>query len=131
MEIARATVRQSSKLVRGLLLLAGALLTVTSPAQQAKDKDKKPAANDNEGPPPITLGVSVDAARKSADLPTTASTDDNQGETGGHYVVRQSAEFGVRVSDFTGNQGTWDTFVNMGTGPRLLEYTLDVRSPDH
>src|SRR5262249_8632683 len=41
------------------------------------------------------------------------------------------AEFGGRISDFTGNPGTWDTYVNMGTGPRLLEYTLDMRSPTH
>ena len=43
----------------------------------------------------------------------------------------QVAEFGGRVSDFSGSQAMWDTFVNLGTGPRLLEYSLDMRSPGH
>jgi len=101
-------------------------------AQQTNDKNKKATeAKSEEGHPPITLGVSVDAARKSSDLPHTATTEDNQGETWQGYVTKQSIEFGGRISDFTGNQGTWDTYVNMGSGPRLLEYTLDMHAPDH
>src|SRR5262249_12000116 len=41
------------------------------------------------------------------------------------------AEFGGRISDFTGSTAMWDTLVNMGTGPRLLEYSLEMRSPTH
>jgi hypothetical protein len=96
-------------------------------AQQTTGKDK----NASEGPPPVTLGVSVDSARKSADLPHTATIDDNQGAMWGGYLTKQSIEFGGRISDFTGNPGMWDTFVNMGTGPRLLEYSLDMNSPNH
>jgi hypothetical protein len=93
---------------------------------QANAKDKKESTG-----PPASLGVSADSARKSADLPVTATVDDNRGEVLGGYETRQSVEFGGRISDFTGNQGTWDTYVNMGTGPRLLEYSLDMRSPAH
>lgn len=117
--------------VAGLLLFLVILLPALLHAQQTNDKDKKTSETSSEGPPPVALGVSADAARKSADLPTTATTEDNPGETWGGYVTKQSAEFGGRISDFTGDQGTWDTYVNMGTGPRLLEYTLDMRSPDH
>ena len=45
--------------------------------------------------------------------------------------MQQVAEFGGRISSFTGNPGMWDTYVNLGSGPRLLEYTLEMRSPTH
>jgi hypothetical protein len=132
MDTTRSTVQLSRIWVPGILLFLVFLLPAVLAAQQANDKNKKATEPGSEqGPPPVTLGVSVDAARKSSDLPTTATTEDNPGEVWGGYVTKQSAEFGGRISDFTGNQGTWDTYVNMGTGPRLLEYTLDMRSPDH
>ncbi len=124
------TVSTSRTWVHGLFMFVVILLSAGLEAQQTSDKGKNEPAQ-AEGPPPVSLGVSVDAARKSADLPTTATTDDNHGEVWGGYLTKQSAEFGGRISDFTGNQGTWDTYVNMGTGSRLLEYTLDMRSPTH
>src|SRR6516225_7350858 len=131
METTRATVQLSRTSIPGILLFL-VILATALPAQQTTDKNKKATeAGREEGPPPITLGVSVDAARKSSDLPHTATTEDNQGETWAGYVAKQSAEFGGRISDFAGNQGTWDTYVNMGSGPRLLEYTLDMHAPEH
>ncbi len=122
-----------SKIVSGLrpLLLAGACLLAASLfAQTPSDKDKKDTkAAENQ---PVAAGVAVDSARKSNDLPVSWDpTQLNPGETVGPYEIRQSAEFGGRVSDFSGNRGVWDTFVNLGTGPRLLEYTLNVHSPTH
>jgi hypothetical protein len=105
----------------------------TTPAAQA-DNDKKPAAtakSEGEEHRQPELGVAVDSARKSDVLATWITTEHNEGENAGPWVIKQSAEFGGRLTDFTGNQGTWDTFVNLGTGPRLLEYTLDLHSPDH
>jgi hypothetical protein len=105
----------------------------TTPAAQA-DTDKKPAAtakSEGEEHRQPELGVAVDSARKSDVLATWITTEHNEGETAGPWVIKQSAEFGGRLTDFTGNQGTWDTFVNLGTGARLLEYTLDLHSPDH
>lgn len=104
-------------LVASLVVLYGLALTAQAPEQS--------------GNRPATPGVSVDSARKSADLPASVTTDSNPGETWSGFEVKQSAEFGGCISDFTGNAGTWDTFVNMGTGPRLLEYTLDMHSPAH
>jgi hypothetical protein len=116
--------------VPGLLMMATALLSFGLWAQT--DDSKKHAAGDNkESSTPVSTGVSVDAARRSSDLPTTATTEDNEGQNLGGYLTKQSAEFGGRISGFTGSQGTWDTFVNLGTGPRLLEYTLDMHSPTH
>lgn len=79
----------------------------------------------------ITPGVAVDAARKSSDHPAYISTDTNEGETWGEFRAKQSAEFGGRISDFTGSESMWDTLVNLGSGPRLLEYSLDMHAPKH
>ncbi len=117
----------------GLTLFAQAPTNAgDSTQQQTSDKQKKPApakAEEAKGQP--DLGVAVDSARKSDALATWITSENNEGTSAGPYVVKQSAEFGGRITDFTGNTGTWDTFVNLGTGTRLLEYTLDVHSPNH
>ena len=78
----------------------------------------------------MTHGPDVDASRKSSDAPSYPEPD-KKPETAAGYELKQSAEFGGRIADFSGNQGTWDTFVNLGSGPRLLEYSLDMHSPTH
>jgi len=57
--------------------------------------------------------------------------DEDQGIDSGNYNLRQSVEFGYRFTDFTGNQATYDTFVNLQQGPRLLDMTLEMRSLNH
>jgi hypothetical protein len=110
--------------VPGFLLLAAVLYPLSLPAQQAGNPQ---GAADEKS----KLGVSVDAARKSSDLPASMTTEDNAGVEAAGYQIKQSFEIGGRVSDFTGNNGMWDTFVNLGSGVRLLEYTLDMRAPNH
>src|SRR6476661_3933226 len=109
--------------------------TSTAPAaQQASEQEKKPAPaakKEEEKHRQPDLGVAVDSGRKSDVLSTWITTENNEGENAGPWVIKQSAEFGGRITDFTGNTGTWDTFVNLGTGARLLEYTLDLHSPNH
>jgi len=124
--------------VRTMTTRALALMTLTllcslamfgqdnSGQNTSKDQKSKEAAT-----APASLSLPVDAARKTTDLPPPVDTEENAGERWGTYEVKQSAEFGGRISDFTGNAGMWDTFVNLGSGPRLLEYTLDMRSPGH
>jgi hypothetical protein len=122
-------VRLRKMRVPGFLLIATSVLSAALWAQS--DNTTKPSSENKQFAAPVATGVNVDSARKTADLSTTATTEDNEGQTLGGYVTKQSAEFGGRVSDFSGNHGTWDTFVNLGTGPRLLEYTLDMHSPTH
>ncbi|MBZ5506173.1 MAG: hypothetical protein LAO78_11990 [Acidobacteriia bacterium] len=114
-----------------LALMAVTLLgSLGLSAQAANDKkDKKDAKEPDLNP--ASVSMAVDSGRKASDLPVARDTEENIGENWGGYEVKQSAEFGGRFSAFTGNQGLWDTFVNLGTGPRLLEYTLDMRSPNH
>ena len=56
---------------------------------------------------------------------------EGEGIDSGNYNIKESVEFGYRFTDFTGNQGTYDTFVNLQQGPRLLDMTLEMRSLNH
>jgi len=60
---------------------------------------------------------------------------DGSGETPGikmgDYNVQQSVEFGYRASYINGNMNTYDTFENLGSGLRLFDYTVDMRSINH
>jgi hypothetical protein len=56
---------------------------------------------------------------------------EEQGIDSGNYNIKQSVELGYRFTDFTGNQATYDTFVNLQQGPRLLDMTLEMRSLNH
>ncbi len=66
-------------------------------------------------------------------LASQAQTDseETQGTNSGNYNVQQTVELGYRGDWVNGNQNTYDTFVNLGSGPRVLDYTLDLRSLNH
>jgi hypothetical protein len=54
-----------------------------------------------------------------------------EGVNAGNYNIQQSFEFGYRVTDFTGDPNAYDTFVDLGQGPRLLDFTVDMHSLNH
>jgi hypothetical protein len=56
-----------------------------------------------------------------------------EGVTWGDYQVQQSIEFGYRFSNDwqKGNFRTFDNYINLHEGPRLLENTLSMRSISH
>ena len=60
-----------------------------------------------------------------------SSSETSQGTNIGDYNVQQSVELGYRWNDVSGNEATYDTFINLQSGPRLLDYTLNMRSLDH
>jgi hypothetical protein len=70
------------------------------------------------------LASTLTAFGQSVDQPS-------EGVNSGNYNIRQSAEFGGRIAEFDGNQGTYNSFVNLYSGPRLLDYSLEVRSLNH
>ena len=77
----------------------------------------------------VSLGVlflvlSVSAEAQSA--PQSA-----EGVDSGNYNIRQTVEFGYRHTDVSGNLANYDTFVNLNSGVRLFEQSLDVRSLNH
>ena len=56
---------------------------------------------------------------------------ENQGKDSGNYNIQQTIDFGYRWTGISGNTDTYDTFVNLGSGVRLLDYSLDMRSLNH
>src|SRR5262249_21577102 len=121
----RETKTWALALMAVMLLSPLALSGQTASDQQTNKNAKETETN------PVSVSLAVDSARKASDLPPAIDTNANEGQSLGGFEVKQSAEFGGRISDFTGSQAMWDSFVNLGTGPRLLEYTLDMRSPNH
>ena len=59
------------------------------------------------------------------------SPAESKGIDTGNYNAHQTIEFGYRDSLISGNLNNYDTFENLGSGFRLFDYTLDMRSLDH
>src|ERR1051325_4226922 len=58
-------------------------------------------------------------------------SDEQKGIEQGNYNIKQSIEFGGRLTSISGDQQTYDTMVNLQDGPRLLNFTTEMRSLDH
>ena len=56
--------------------------------------------------------------------------DEEKGINQGNYNIKQSIEFGGRFTDIVGDQQAYDTMVNLQQGPRLLDFTTEMRSLD-
>ena len=56
---------------------------------------------------------------------------ESKGTNQGNYNIQQTVEFGYRLNEVNGNQDTYNTFVDLGSGVRLFDYTLDMRSLNH
>jgi len=58
-------------------------------------------------------------------------TEEEKGIEQGNYNIKQAIEFGGRLTSVSGDQQTYDTMVNLQQGPRLLNFTTEMRSLDH
>src|SRR6202142_1635508 len=56
--------------------------------------------------------------------------EEQKGIDQGNYNFKQSIEFGHRFTNVNGSQETYDTMVNLQSGPRLLGFTTELRSLD-
>jgi hypothetical protein len=77
------------------------------------------------------LPILVMALLASSQWARAQDTGETKGVESGDYNVQQSIEAGYRTSWINGNSDTYDTFVNLGPGLRLFDYTLNMRSLDH
>jgi hypothetical protein len=57
--------------------------------------------------------------------------EEQKGIDQGNYNIKQSIEFGGRFTNISGNSQTYDTFVNLRQGPRLLGFTTEMNSLNH
>ena len=55
----------------------------------------------------------------------------SEGKVSGDYVIQQSLEFGYRFVGVDGNSSMYNTLENLQEGPRLLDFTLNMRSLNH
>jgi hypothetical protein len=80
----------------------------------------------------VAIFFPQDSRAQQASTQTTAETSEQtQGITSGDYNVQQTIDFGFRINEIGGNYDTYDTFVNLGSGVRLFDYDLDMRSLNH
>jgi hypothetical protein len=59
------------------------------------------------------------------------SSEESKGVDSGGYNIHQTIEFGYRSSNINGNMNTYNTFENLGSGVRLFDFDLRMRSLDH
>ncbi len=64
-------------------------------------------------------------------LAVAQGSSDADGKQWGGYQVEQSVELGYRFTDVTGSTQMYNTLLDYHEGPRLLEQTFSVRSPEH
>ena len=57
--------------------------------------------------------------------------EEQKGIDQGNYNIKQSIEFGGRLTSISGDRQAYDTFVNLQQGARLLGFTTEMRSLDH
>src|SRR5580765_971627 len=57
--------------------------------------------------------------------------EEQKGIDQGNYNIKQSIEFGGRITSISGNENVYDTFVDLQPGARLLGFTTEMRSLDH
>jgi hypothetical protein len=67
----------------------------------------------------------------SAPAAPQSPSQSTEGVNSGNYNIHQSVEFGYRNSDISGNLANYGTFVNLDSGVRLFEQSLDIRSLNH
>jgi hypothetical protein len=57
--------------------------------------------------------------------------DTGEGLVSGDHSVHSSVELGYRANELTGTSAMYDTLVDLHTGPRFLEESLDMESLNH
>jgi hypothetical protein len=72
----------------------------------------------------LSLSFAASAAAQCTFQPT-------EGFNTGNYNIHQTFEFGYRNSDISGNLANYGTFVDLSSGARLFEQSVDIRSLDH
>jgi hypothetical protein len=60
-----------------------------------------------------------------------SAPDEDKGVESGDYNIRQTIDLGYRANWVNGNQNNYNTFVNLGEGLRLFDYSLEMRSLSH
>jgi len=109
------------------VIVVFATIIVLCVATQAQQQNQPPAQ-------PVQSGQTQTPPQSQTPPATTTQTqasNESNGKIWGDYEVQQSAEVGYRDSMIGGNLNNYNTFENLGTGWRLFDYTVSMRSIDH
>ena len=79
----------------------------------------------------LGIGLAVFSCLWIAPAGRAQSAPAEPGKDAGNYHIQETIEFGYRLNEVNGNQDTYDTFVNLGSGMRLFDYTLNMSSLNH
>jgi hypothetical protein len=79
----------------------------------------------------LAIGLAAFSCLWIAPAGRAQSAPAEQGKDTGNYNIQETIEFGYRLNEVSGNENTYDTFVNLGSGVRLFDYTLNMRSLNH
>ena len=79
----------------------------------------------------LAIVLALPALAQEKDKDKKAEEKQQEGINQGNYNIKQTFEFGYRFNDVTGNRDVFKTMVNLDQGPRLLEYSLEMRSLNH
>ena len=94
-------------------------------------RERQRAPNGGARVRPVHFAIAVIALLLSPVARAQDDTGESKGIDSGDYNIHQSIEFGYRANEINGNKDTYDTFENLGSGVRLFDYTLEMRSIDH
>ena len=92
---------------------------------------RKPIYAPNRIPGSCTKAICLMTAVFFCVLPVHAQEDEQKGVEQGNYNIKQSVEFGGRFASIGGDTQTYDTFVNLQQGPRLLGFSTEMNSLNH
>ena len=104
----------------------------TSEGNEIEEPSRRPAGKerDDQGSPQASYrtGCRTAAYDRAIGRPKRPG---GKGKQAGNYNVQETIEFGYRLNEMSGNKDTYDTFVNLGSGVRLFDYTLNMSSLNH
>ena len=76
----------------------------------------------------LLFATSVNGQQLGVD---TTTVMEQPGSETGNYHTNGSLELGVQITGVGGSSAMYDTLVNLQTGPRILEQSLNMRSLNH
>ena len=80
---------------------------------------------------PLLLAIAQATTPPPAPAPTANDTPPTPGDNVRYgYTIHQSIDFGGRIVEQYGNESVYDSMVNLQSGPRILDQSLDMRAVD-
>jgi hypothetical protein len=130
---AKAAVKRAcSERVWMRIAIAGIAIAFAMPARaQTSAPPASPAAGAPAAQNSGSTSSSDSTAAAAPNAATTAAAVETATNPAYNYAIQQSIEIGYRISDIGGNIDNYDTFENLGSGPRLLDYTLSMHAANH